>query len=201
MCGSSLQVCNIVAGQRCIKKLTDNQTSTMIRATARSAPDRQEEISKLVSIGFSASSRIGHHGKGTPPHTFLHCEPRWPLEGADRPPLTCLPLFSFLKMRSASFNTDPYVREFGIMVKDEMTDVTGRVLQPPSILYGGRVGTDGWQRACACAWVWVCACTYVRLCVRARVCGYAGVHVCTQVYRAGRVACVFSGLLLPLLVG
>lgn len=44
----SLQVCNIVAGQRCIKKLTDNQTSTMIRATARSAPDRQDEISKLV---------------------------------------------------------------------------------------------------------------------------------------------------------
>uniref|UniRef100_A0A8C5RFZ6 Argonaute RISC catalytic component 2 n=1 Tax=Laticauda laticaudata TaxID=8630 RepID=A0A8C5RFZ6_LATLA len=83
-----LEVCNIVAGQRCIKKLTDNQTSTMIRATARSAPDRQEEISKL--------------------------------------------------MRSASFNTDPFVREFGIMVKDEMTDVTGRVLQPPSILYGGR---------------------------------------------------------------
>lgn len=44
-----MQVCNIVAGQRCIKKLTDNQTSTMIRATARSAPDRQDEISKLVS--------------------------------------------------------------------------------------------------------------------------------------------------------
>uniref|UniRef100_A0A7N6BUN4 Argonaute RISC catalytic component 2 n=1 Tax=Anabas testudineus TaxID=64144 RepID=A0A7N6BUN4_ANATE len=43
-----LEVCNIVAGQRCIKKLTDNQTSTMIRATARSAPDRQDEISKLV---------------------------------------------------------------------------------------------------------------------------------------------------------
>ncbi|KAF3822785.1 hypothetical protein GH733_008159 [Mirounga leonina] len=93
-------VCNIVAGQRCIKKLTDNQTSTMIRATARSAPDRQEEISKLVS--------------------------------------TRLISFFLFKMRSASFNTDPYVREFGIMVKDEMTDVTGRVLQPPSILYGGR---------------------------------------------------------------
>ncbi|XP_036193488.1 protein argonaute-2 isoform X2 [Myotis myotis] len=91
-----LEVCNIVAGQRCIKKLTDNQTSTMIRATARSAPDRQEEISKL--------------------------------------------------MRSASFNTDPYVREFGIMVKDEMTDVTGRVLQPPSILYGGRVRARGGAR-------------------------------------------------------
>lgn len=46
------QVCNIVAGQRCIKKLTDNQTSTMIKATARSAPDRQEEISRLVSYGL-----------------------------------------------------------------------------------------------------------------------------------------------------
>lgn len=53
---------------------------------------------------------------------------------------SCLFLSSLFKMRSASFNTDPYVREFGIMVKDEMTDVTGRVLQPPSILYGGRVG-------------------------------------------------------------
>lgn len=43
-----LEVCHIVAGQRCIKKLTDMQTSTMIRATARSAPDRQREIMNLV---------------------------------------------------------------------------------------------------------------------------------------------------------
>ncbi|XP_028317063.1 protein argonaute-3 isoform X1 [Gouania willdenowi] len=43
-----LEVCNIVSGQRCIKKLTDNQTSMMIKATARSAPDRQDEISRLV---------------------------------------------------------------------------------------------------------------------------------------------------------
>lgn len=49
-CFSFSKVCNIVAGQRCIKKLTDNQTSTMIKATARSAPDRQEEISRLVSV-------------------------------------------------------------------------------------------------------------------------------------------------------
>ncbi|XP_076338022.1 protein argonaute-2-like isoform X2 [Tachypleus tridentatus] len=44
-----LEVCNIVAGQRCIKKLTDMQTSTMIKATARSAPDREREINNLVS--------------------------------------------------------------------------------------------------------------------------------------------------------
>lgn len=54
------QVCNIVAGQRCIKKLTDNQTSTMIRATARSAPDRQDEISKLVSCGEIDINRMQH---------------------------------------------------------------------------------------------------------------------------------------------
>ena len=43
-----LEVCNIVQGQRCIKKLTDMQTSTMIKATARSAPDREREINSLV---------------------------------------------------------------------------------------------------------------------------------------------------------
>ncbi|XP_052085897.1 protein argonaute-2-like isoform X2 [Mytilus californianus] len=43
-----LEVCNIVGGQRCIKKLTDMQTSTMIKATARSAPDREKEINNLV---------------------------------------------------------------------------------------------------------------------------------------------------------
>ena len=47
--------------------------------------------------------------------------------------------FIFFQMRSANFNTDPYVREFGVMVRDEMTEVNGRVLQAPSILYGGRV--------------------------------------------------------------
>lgn len=43
-----IEVCNIVQGQRCIKKLTDSQTSTMIKATARSAPDREREIASLV---------------------------------------------------------------------------------------------------------------------------------------------------------
>ncbi|XP_030214086.1 protein argonaute-3 isoform X3 [Gadus morhua] len=83
-----LEVCNIVAGQRCIKKLTDNQTSTMIKATARSAPDRQEEISRLV--------------------------------------------------RSANYEADPFVQEFRFKVRDEMSQVTGRVLPPPMLQYGGR---------------------------------------------------------------
>ena len=39
---------SIFQGQRCIKKLTDMQTSTMIKATARSAPDREREINSLI---------------------------------------------------------------------------------------------------------------------------------------------------------
>ncbi|XP_052237159.1 protein argonaute-2-like isoform X2 [Dreissena polymorpha] len=85
-----LEVCNVVGGQRCIKKLTDNQTSTMIKATARSAPDREKEINNLV--------------------------------------------------RKANFNSDPYLQTFGISIVPQMVDVHGRVLNPPKIQYGGRVG-------------------------------------------------------------
>ena len=83
-----LEVCNIVAGQRCIKKLTDMQTSTMIKATARSAPDREREINNLV--------------------------------------------------QKADFNNDPYVKEFGLSINNNMMEVKGRVLMPPKLQYGGR---------------------------------------------------------------
>lgn len=82
------EVCNIVPGQRCIKKLTDTQTSTMIKATARSAPEREREISNLV--------------------------------------------------RKAEFSADPFAHEFGIAINPAMTEVKGRVLSAPKLLYGGR---------------------------------------------------------------
>ena len=82
-----LEVCNVVGGQRCIKKLTDSQTSTMIRATARSAPDREVEISNLVKANH--------------------------------------------------YNNDPYVKEFGLQVIDDMTEIRGRVISPPKLQYGG----------------------------------------------------------------
>lgn len=37
---------------------------------------------------------------------------------------------------------DPYLKEFGIVVHNDMTEVTGRVLPAPMLQYGGRVGTD-----------------------------------------------------------
>uniref|UniRef100_A0A7E4W4Z4 Protein argonaute-1 n=1 Tax=Panagrellus redivivus TaxID=6233 RepID=A0A7E4W4Z4_PANRE len=82
------EVCEIVSGQRCIKKLTDTQTSTMIKATARSAPEREREISNLV--------------------------------------------------RNADFTRDPYAQEFGVTIQPNMTEVKGRVLNAPKLLYGGR---------------------------------------------------------------
>lgn len=99
-----IEVCNIVAGQRCIKKLTDVQTSTMIKATARSAPDREAEIANLV--------------------------------------------------KKAQFNKDPYVKEFGIQVIDEMTEVRGRVLPPPKIQYGGDVRFENRMQATPNQGVW-----------------------------------------------
>lgn len=58
-----MKVCNIVAGQRCIKKLTDMQTSTMIKATARSAPDREREINNLVRrADFNNDSYVQEFG-------------------------------------------------------------------------------------------------------------------------------------------
>ncbi|KAI6226677.1 Protein argonaute-2 [Aphelenchoides besseyi] len=82
------EVCEIVSGQRCIKKLTDVQTSTMIKATARSAPEREREIASLV--------------------------------------------------RRAEFTNDPYAQEFGISISSNMTEVKGRILTAPKLLYGGR---------------------------------------------------------------
>ena len=58
-----IEVCNVVPGQRCIKKLTDSQTSTMIKATARSAPDREREISDLVSkAGYNNDPYVREFG-------------------------------------------------------------------------------------------------------------------------------------------
>ncbi|CAH2050561.1 unnamed protein product, partial [Iphiclides podalirius] len=99
-----LEVCNIVPGQRCIKKLTDMQTSTMIKATARSAPDREREINNLV--------------------------------------------------RRANFNTDLYVKEFGLTISNNMMEVRGRVLPPPKLQYGGRVSSLGGQQALPNQGVW-----------------------------------------------
>ncbi|XP_050681269.1 protein argonaute-2 isoform X2 [Leptidea sinapis] len=99
-----LEVCNIVPGQRCIKKLTDMQTSTMIKATARSAPDREREINNLV--------------------------------------------------RRANFNTDLYVKEFGLTISNSMMEVRGRVLPPPKLQYGGRVSSLGGQQALPNQGVW-----------------------------------------------
>lgn len=51
-----LEVCNIVAGQRCIKKLTDMQTSTMIKATARYENNHQKFIISSQILLFRVES-------------------------------------------------------------------------------------------------------------------------------------------------
>jgi len=47
--------------------------------------------------------------------------------------------YLLLKIERASFNEDPFVREFGISVDSKMVMITGRVLPPPKLQYGGLV--------------------------------------------------------------
>lgn len=89
----------------------------MIKATARSAPDRQEEISRLVGTSTERSECL----------PFL-------LPG-------CLQL-CVTQVRSANYEADPFVQEFQFRVRDEMAQVTGRVLPAPMLQYGGRVSSE-----------------------------------------------------------
>lgn len=43
-----IELCSIMKGQRCLKRLNDTQTSAMIRSTAISAPERRVEIKKII---------------------------------------------------------------------------------------------------------------------------------------------------------
>ena len=44
----------------------------------------------------------------------------------------------------ANFNEDPYVQDFGISIDQKMVTVTGRILPPPLLQYGGKVGKQVW---------------------------------------------------------
>ncbi|TSK31326.1 Protein argonaute-4 [Bagarius yarrelli] len=51
-------------------------------------------------------------------------------------------LNGYVKSNSMVGGPDPYLKEFGIVVHNDMTEVTGRVLPAPMLQYGGRVSTD-----------------------------------------------------------
>lgn len=52
-------------------------------------------------------------------------------------------IFLFVQVKSNSMvgGPDPYLKEFGIVVHNEMTELTGRVLPAPMLQYGGRVSS------------------------------------------------------------
>ena len=46
---------------------------------------------------------------------------------------------STTQVARANFNEDPYVRDFGLSIDPKMVTVTGRILPPPLLQYGGKV--------------------------------------------------------------
>lgn len=105
-----MQCCKIAPGQRCIKKLTDMQTAKMIKFTAKRPDEREQYIEEKVS------SKV-------PSALYIHMSL-----------LRCL----FYQVDSAKFHEDPYLKEYGLSVSNEMETVSGRVLPAPTIQYQGR---------------------------------------------------------------
>lgn len=60
------------------------------------------------------------------------------------PALTCTDLLVLSlptpQVARANFNEDPYVQDFGISIDQKMVTVTGRILPPPLLQYGGKIG-------------------------------------------------------------
>jgi len=113
-----LEVCNIVQGQRCIKKLTDMQTSTMIKATARSAPDREREINNLVrKADFNNDSYVQEFGLNIS-HSLMEVRgrvlPPPKLQYGGRTKQQALPNQGVWDMRGKQFFTGVEIREWAI---------------------------------------------------------------------------------------
>ena len=100
-----MECLRLVAGQRCVKKLNEQQTSKMIKAVAKPAYRRKEDILSKVC------TRLCLHLS-----TYDMC--LGPID---------------LQVRCANFHDDPYLGEFGITVSNSMTQVEGRVLDPPKL--------------------------------------------------------------------
>ncbi|XP_064459891.1 protein argonaute-2-like [Ornithodoros turicata] len=80
-----LEVCEIVEGQHCKKKLDENQTSEMIKRTAQPPSKRFHEIRQSV--------------------------------------------------KDLVTSNEPYLKEFGIKISTDATQLKGRVLDPPTLVF------------------------------------------------------------------
>jgi eukaryotic translation initiation factor 2C len=113
-----LEVCDIISGQRCIKKLTDTQTSTMIKATARSAPDRETEINKLIhKADFNNDPFAKEFGLEIAPTMAelqgrVLCPPKLLYGGRTR--ATATPDKGVWDMRGKQFHTGIEIRQWAI---------------------------------------------------------------------------------------
>ncbi|TKR75776.1 hypothetical protein L596_017019 [Steinernema carpocapsae] len=81
-----MEVCRLDSPQKYAKKLSERQTSSIIRAAAVDAEQREKRIVSLV--------------------------------------------------QQAGFDTDPFLKEFGLKISPQMVETVGRVLRPPAIQYG-----------------------------------------------------------------
>ena len=77
----------------------------------------------------------------------------------------------------ANFNEDPYVRDFGLSIDPNMVTVTGRILPPPLLQYGGKIHVS------VCTVIYMSDSVYTEMmlavyCLRVHIC----ICVCLSVF-------------------
>ncbi|KAL5236624.1 hypothetical protein ACI65C_004034 [Semiaphis heraclei] len=125
-----LEVCNIFAGQRCVRKLTDLQTSTIIKETARNAPNREQDINSIVhradfnndpylrEFGLSISNSMTKvPGRVLPPPKLQYGGPTLPMLGGSNVQQTkqqATPNQGVWDMRGKQFFTGVEIRNWAV---------------------------------------------------------------------------------------
>lgn len=100
-----LEVCDIVAGQRFLRKLNEQQTAQMIRLTCQTPDRRAAKISQAIgelSLDMLGSGKADQH------------------DVANTMPLT---------------DDLEYLDSFGVHLTDEMITIPARILDPPTLQY------------------------------------------------------------------
>ncbi|XP_026819292.1 protein argonaute-2-like [Rhopalosiphum maidis] len=111
-----IEVCNLFAGQRCFKKLTESETSSMIKETLRYAPDCEQQINSLIrqanmnnnsylqEFGLTVSNSMTEvRGRVLPPPKLQYGEGTLPIQEKSKVMQQVLPEHGVWDMKGKKF--------------------------------------------------------------------------------------------------
>lgn len=102
-----VEICDIVAGQRFLRKLNEQQTAQMIRLTCQTPDRRASRISQAIGELKLEGSKV----------------------------LTGVKQDDDIQSDSLLQADEEYLKKFGVQISNEMVTIPARVLEPPTIQY------------------------------------------------------------------